>query len=132
MRYLTTACVAFLFVSPDIARAQTGLYDALLQDDTRIAAQGGAAPGGGSFTLFSNVDTGDSGDVVFTATIAGGTASEGLFRVAGGVPSALALRGQAAPGATPGTYLNLGPVDVNDVGSVAFGAGVDHLVGPNT
>ena len=127
MRRIWIGCVALLAAFAGVAHAQSGLYDAVLQDGTRIAAEGEAAPGGGTYLLFSNVHAADSGDVAFQASVSG--SSSGVFHISGGVPAAVARQGQAAPSASVGgVYLVFNSLDLNDVDSVAFNSRIDNLL----
>jgi hypothetical protein len=86
-----------------------------------IALEGETAPGtGGVYAGFDNAALSDGGVVAFPALVSGGSHSSGLFRVAGGSGSALALVGDPAPGIGGGSFADfLYPV-VNDAGSVLF------------
>ncbi len=87
-----------------------------------IAEQGGAAPGGGSFTRFERASLNDAGDVAF---LGGYTGGQGVFIQPGaGSMLAVARLGDAAPGG--GTYAGFDGVSrINAGGDVAFLAAVD-------
>jgi hypothetical protein len=74
--------------------------------DSVLALEGDAAPGtgGGSFVDFLFPHSNESGDVAFLANVLGGTATGGVFRISGGVVSAVAVENGTAPGTGGGTY----------------------------
>ena len=82
-----------------------------------IAEQGGAAPGGGSFSQFRQPSINDAGDVAFFGDLASG---EGVFIQPGvGAMVAVARAGDAAPGG--GTFDGFDGVSrINPAGDVAF------------
>jgi hypothetical protein len=88
----------------------------------RIAQNGDAAPGGGTFVSFSSTDSiNQSGNVAFFATTTGGPGqNQGIFvGTPGGVVSRIAVSGDAAPGGN--TFFSFpGSVSFNDSGEVAF------------
>lgn len=98
--------------------------------DRVIALVGETAPGtgGGTYQSISSssyaIDP--SGDVVFWATVTGGTVSHGLFMDSGGVDSAVALPNDPAPGTGGGTYLSISSnhPGISDAGEVVFSASV--------
>ena len=70
-------------------------------------AEGDPAPPGGSFlTLGRVLATDQSGRLIFTATLAGGTPSSGVFAMTDGTTIAAALAGDLAPGG--GTFSAFG------------------------
>jgi len=79
-----------------------------------VSLQGESAPGtlGGTYSSFYSYLGGpslnDPGTVAFRATVAGGSATEGLFRASGATDTAVALQGESAPGTSGGTYASLG------------------------
>ena len=87
-----------------------------------LAEQGGAAPGGGSFSQFRQPSINDGGDVGFFGDLASG---EGVFlKPAAGAMFAVALTGDAAPGG--GVYASFDGVSrINGNGDIAFLASVD-------
>lgn len=87
-----------------------------------VAQQGGAAPGGGTFTQFRQPSINDAGDIAFFGDLAGGA---GIFvDPAAGPMFAVALTGDAAPGG--GVYASFdGVARINANGDVAFLASVD-------
>lgn len=88
-----------------------------------IALAGEIAPdtGGGTFGLFGQPDLNDDGEVVFFATVDGGTASQGLFVGDGDVVRSVAVAGETAPGGL-GSFVDFffssGKID--DQGDVGF------------
>lgn len=90
---------------------------------------GDTAPGtaGGTFLIFSISDQclSDSGEVVFRATITGGSHSDGVWTVVGGTTSALAVDGDTAPDTGLGQYSSpfVGPI-INGSGDIVFKADV--------
>lgn len=93
---------------------------------TIVAEQGGAAPGGGSFTQFRQPSINDSNDIAFFGDLASG---EGIFIQPGvGAMVAVARSGDVAPGG--GNYDGFDGVSrINAAGDVAFLATVTG--GPN-
>jgi hypothetical protein len=75
-----------------------------------VAARGDLAPGtdGGSFLDFSDrVTIDDSGNVLFRASVVGGSVSHGVFLRTGAGVTAIALPGGPAPGIPGGTLAYL-------------------------
>lgn len=103
-----------------------GLFqDAGTGTDSALALAGDTAPGtgSGSFVDFLFPDLNENGEVAFLANVLGGTATGGVFRISGGVVSAVAVENDTAPGTGGGTYAvvtSLAPI--NEAGDVAFSA----------
>ena len=110
------------------ASSHEGLFLVSGGEISLVASTGDPAPGtgGGSYSSFYlALPDLASGGIVFHAGIAGGDVPIGLFRVSGGVQSALALYGSPAPAAIGGLYDYLDPrPHVNAAGDAAFRAGV--------
>jgi hypothetical protein len=96
-------------------------------DATAIARQGEATPIGGTFATFDNVGgvPNSTGDVVFWATVTGGSASEAIFfKPSGGSITKLVAVGDASP--IGGSFTGLGPAPhMNGSGDVVFWGEVD-------
>lgn len=88
---------------------------------TPVAVSGTVAPEGGNYATFSNAVLNNSGQIVFNATLSGGTATSGIFTGTPGSLQAAALQGGAAPGGGTFGTLTL-PVSLNDSGQLAFNA----------
>src|SRR3989441_11988701 len=89
----------------------------------RIAAEGDAVPGGGTFSGFGRHPIpalNEAGDVAFAAAVSGGKTVEGIFATTGRRLRAVAVVGSAAPGIASGTFANLDAPALNDRGDVAF------------
>ncbi len=118
--------VAF-FATLARARASEGMF---LGDGRKIeviALTGGAAPGGGKLASFAShpvPSLNRAGAVAFTASIAGGKASEGLFLFSRQRLRAIALSGSTAPGIPAGAFGEFQAPALNDNGDVVFLAGV--------
>jgi len=82
-----------------------------------VAAEGGAAPGGSTFTRFETASINDDHDIGFHGHLASG---KGVFvRPDGGALTSAARSGQASPGG--GTFESFSAVSpVNDDGDIAF------------
>ena len=94
---------------------------------TAIALQGQSATGagGGTFSDFVGSATvlNDAGQTAFYASIAGGTSTSGIYRSSSGSAlTAIALQGQSATGAGPGTFSSLSFPLMNAAGLAAFRA----------
>jgi hypothetical protein len=100
--------------------------------DTDVVRIGETAPGTGGGTYdkisFPSVRpplVNDSGDVAFSSTLIGGTASSGIFVASGGTDTAAALSGDPAPGTGGGVYTSFtNHPGINASGDVAFTAGI--------
>ena len=117
--------------------AQTsGLFTWLGGTTTAIAVRGGAAPGTDGATYFSihnNTSVwrppvmNEAGRTVFVAGLTpGGSLAQtaGLFAHDGGVTTAIAIRGDSAPGTASSTFNNFELYVQNASGRVAFVAGL--------
>ncbi len=94
---------------------------------TAIALQGQSATGsgGGSFSDFFDPVLNNNGQTAFSASIAGGTTTSGIYRSAsGGTLTAIALRGQSLPGTSGGTFNFSNNLVLNDSGQTAFEANI--------
>jgi len=91
---------------------------------TAIARLEQSAPGagGGTFSgLSSNPVLNASGQTAFSASITGGSNTQGIFRSSSGSTlTAIARLGQSAPGAGGGTFSSLSSPVLNDGGQTAF------------
>jgi len=118
--------VAF-FATLARARASEGLF---LSDGSHIEAialTGGRVPGGGKLASFAEHPVpalNRAGAVAFTALIAEGKASQGVFVSTRHRTQAIALSGSASPGVPGGTFTEFDAPALNDTGEVAFLAGV--------
>jgi hypothetical protein len=91
--------------------------------DTAVALVGDTAPGtgGGTYSSFGiDLSINASGDVAFSASLTGGSASAGIFVDSGGTDTAVALQGDSAPGTGGGTYTFLSSASINASGDVMF------------
>ncbi|HEU5323554.1 MAG TPA: choice-of-anchor tandem repeat NxxGxxAF-containing protein, partial [Methylomirabilota bacterium] len=107
--------------------AGEGYYLASPAGIAKVAAEGDAAPGGGSFSGFGRHPIpalNDAGAVAFVAAVSGGRTVEGLFVAAGGRTRAVALAGGPAPGIPSGTLAGLDAPALNNQGDVVFLASV--------
>ena len=100
---------AWTFMAAGLAFALGGLVAPLsVSAQVVVALSGNPAPAGGNYynsnpdapnTTFTNVPVlNQSGQVAFTAYLAGGSSTEGLFAGAPGSLQPVALQGTAAPG----------------------------------
>ncbi len=92
-----------------------------------IALVGDVAPGsgGGTFVLMSEPALNASGDLVFAASVSGGSFGPAIFLYTGGQLSAIATSLDTAPGTITGTYSSFGPrLSMNASREVAFHANV--------
>lgn len=118
--------VAF-FATLARARASEGMF---VGDGKRmevIAVNGTPAPGGGKLVSFAAHPVpalNRAGSVAFSASVAGGKASEGLFLSSNRRLRAIALSGSAAPGIPAGAFSEFQAPALNDQGDVVFLAGV--------
>src|SRR2546428_244379 len=104
-------------------RTSEGYFRATGRRIDTIAAQGDAAPGGGTFSGFGRHPIpalNEAGDVAFEAAVSGGKTVEGIFATTGRRLRAVAVVGGAAPGIASGTFANLDAPALNDRGDVAF------------
>ena len=118
--------VAF-FATLARARSSEGMF---LGDGSHIqviAVSGAPAPGGGKLASFATHPVpalNRGGAVAFTASIAGGKASEGLFLSSHQRLRAIALSGSTASGIPGGAFSEFQAPALNDRGDVAFLASV--------
>lgn len=118
--------VAF-FATLARARASEGMF---VGDGSRIeviAINGTPAPGGGKLVSFAAHPVpalNGAGAVAFSASVAGGKASEGLFLSSNRRLRAIALSGSEAPGIAGGAFSEFQGPALNDRGDVVFLAGV--------
>lgn len=118
--------VAF-FATLARARASEGIF---LGDGTRIkviAATGAPVPGGGKLASFAEHPVpalNRVGAVAFTASIAEGKASEGVFLFSKHRLRVIALSGSASPDISGGIFAEFQAPALNDSGEVAFLAAV--------
>ena len=121
--------VAF-FATLARAAAPEGLFLARGTGTVKIAAEGDRVGRPGTITGFGKEPIpalNDRGDVAFHASLAGGRSVDGIFvGSAGGVPRAVVLSGQPAPGVHSGTVAGLGAPALNARGDVAFLATVQR------
>lgn len=114
--------VAF-FATLARARASEGLFLGDVHGIQAIALRGGPVPGGGKLDSFSNHPVpaiNRSGAVAFTASIAEGKASQGVFLSSKQKLRVIALSGGAAASSTGGTFTEFHVPVVNDSEDVAF------------
>ena len=110
---------------PDINWAGNGIYLGTPAALSTVAAIGGSAPGGGTFSSFSDLGSfmlslSDSGKVAVGASTDGGPGSGIYVSTNTGLGSAVLEDGTAPSG---GTFRNLfGPVLLNKAGNVVFTA----------
>ncbi len=107
--------------SVENAAVGSGVFLHAEASHSAVALEGDPAPGSGAGTYsgFGNPSINGSGDVAFLATVTGGTVTRGIFVDAGGTQTAIALTGDAAPGAG-GTYSSFGDPSINGSGETAF------------
>jgi len=118
--------VAF-FASLLRGRASEGFFLAAGPRVTRVALEGDAAPGGGTFSGFGKhpmPSLNDMGDVAFAAAVAGGKTVEGIFVARRAGLAAVAVAGGPAPGIPAGTLAGVDAPALNDRGAIAFLASV--------
>ncbi len=109
--------------------AEEGLF--LLHDGRAavIASIGGAVPGGGTISGFTERPTpalNASGKVAFAVTVEGGRASDAVLTWSAGKLTTIAQSGTRAPGVSSATFFDFAPPALNDVGDVAFLATLRH------
>jgi hypothetical protein len=89
----------------------------------RIAAEGDAAPGGGTLSGFARHPVpalNNSGVVAFAAAISGGRGVEGIFIARNGRVQIVAVAGMPAPGIASGTLAGVDAPALNNRGDVVF------------
>jgi hypothetical protein len=104
-------------------RASEGFFLTTGTRIDKIAAEGDAAPGGGTFSGFGRHPIpalNEAGDVAFAAAVSGGKTVEGIFLATRKRFRAVAVAGSAAPGIASGTFANVDAPALNDRGAVAF------------
>jgi len=114
--------VAF-FASVLRGRATEAFFLASGSRIVRIAAEGDAAPGGGTLSGFARHPVpglNDAGVVTFAAAITGGRGVEGIFVSRNGRVQVVAVAGMAAPGIAAGTLAALDSPAINNRGDVVF------------
>lgn len=90
-----------------------------------IALTGDLAPdtSGGTFTSFGNPAINASGDVVFNATVGGGSANAGIWQMTPAGLLTIVTTGVSAPGTSGGVYSGFdAPIEINDAGEIVFSA----------
>jgi hypothetical protein len=123
-------------VAPVNARGQVAFFSTLVRARTdealflasgrginRVAAEGDAAPGGGTFSGFGRHPVpalNASGDVAFAAAVSGGRTVEGVFVSVRGKLRAVVTTGAAAPGVASATFASVDSPALNDRGDIAF------------
>ena len=118
--------IAF-FASVLRGRSGEGLFLASGARVSRVAAEGDAAPGGGTLSGFLRHPVpalNDAGVVAFAAAVTGGRTVEGIFLAAQGRLRAIALTGSVAPGVASGTFSGLDAPALNNRGDVVFLASI--------
>ena len=97
---------------------------------TKVVAEGDAAPTGGKFgRQFGRPIINAAADVAFTASVAGGPTSNGIFLASKGKLTALVRVGDPAPGVSGARFQNFKDATLSDRGDVSFRA---YLVGGTT
>ena len=120
--------VAF-FATLARARASEGMFVSDGKHIEVIALNGTPSPGGGkllSFAAHPVPALNRAGAIAFSASIAGGKASEGMFLSANRRLRAIALSGSTAPGISGGAFSEFQAPALNDSGDVVFLASVRH------
>jgi hypothetical protein len=105
------------------ARASEGFFLATGPRIEKVAAEGDAAPGGGTFSGFGRHPIpalNEPGEVAFAAAVSGGRTVEGIFLASRRAVRAVAVSGTPAPGVASGTLASLDAPALNDRGAVAF------------
>lgn len=118
--------VAF-FATLARARASEGIFLGDAKGIQVIALSGSPVPGGGKLASFAAHPVpalNRAGAVAFSASIAGGKASEGLFLSSNQRLRAIALSGSQASGIPGGAFSEFQAPALNDRGDVVFLAGV--------
>jgi hypothetical protein len=127
-------------VAPVNARGQVAFYATVLRSParegifvaesgrvTKLAAFGDNVPGGGTLAEFGThplPSLNATGHVAFTAHIAGGRATEGVFLVGTDGLRAIALTGDDAPGMPGGVLVGFDAPSLDDYDELAFVANV--------
>ncbi len=127
-------------VAPVNARGQVAFYATVLHGParegiflgdagqvTKVAAFGDSLPGGGTLAEFGAHPLpalNSAGHVAFTAQVAGGRATEGVFLASEDGLRAIALAGDDAPGVPAGVLVGFDAPALNDNDELAFVASV--------
>jgi hypothetical protein len=127
-------------VAPVNARGQVAFYATVLHGSaregiflfdagrvTKVSAFGDSLPGGGTFAGFGAHPLpalNSAGHVAFTAQVAGGRATEGIFLAGAEGLQAIALAGDDAPGVPAGVLVGFDAPALNDNDELAFVASV--------
>ena len=99
-----------------------GLCCLEVRADTKpLVLTGQVAPGteGARFASFVSPIVNTSGDVVFTADLAGGASSSGVFKISNGAVAPVVLQGQLKPDSGK-VFGGMGNAFINGVGDVVF------------
>src|SRR5215469_11304099 len=105
------------------AAAREGIYLVQAGHVTKVAAFGDDLPGGGTLAEFAAQplpSLNSAGHVAFTAEIAGGRATEGVFLAGADGLQAIALAGDDAPGVPAGALVGFDAPALNDNDELAF------------
>jgi hypothetical protein len=102
--------------------ASSGIFVRSAGGVVSLVSQQGDLVGAGpdAFASFEHPALNDAGQVVFGATLGGGSASAGLFLDSGSGPVALALDGDAAPDSGGAAFVDFLVPSLNTSGQVAF------------
>jgi hypothetical protein len=109
------------------APAREGIFLADAGRLTKLAAFGDSLPGGGTLAEFGAhplPSLNQAGHVAFTAEIAGGRATEGVFLAGADGLQVIALAGDDAPNVPAGVFVEFDAPALNDNDEVAFVASV--------
>jgi hypothetical protein len=109
------------------AFGREGLYIADSEHVTKVATFGDSIPGGGSLAEFGTHPLpalNNAGHVAFTAGVAGGRATEGIFLTSTEGLRVIALSGDDAPGIPAGILVGFNEPALNDNDELAFVANV--------
>jgi hypothetical protein len=112
------------------AAAREGIFLADRGRVTKVAAFGDSLPGGGTLAEFGAhplPSLNAAGHVAFTAEIAGGRATEGVFLAGAAGLQAIALAGDDAPGVPQGVLVNFDAPALNNNDELAFVAKVRRV-----
>jgi hypothetical protein len=107
--------------------AREGIFLADAGQVTKVAAFGDSLPGGGTLAEFGAhplPSLNSAGHVAFTAQVAGGRATEGVFLAGADGLQAIALAGDDAPGVPAGVLVGFDAPALNDNDELAFVASV--------
>ncbi|MBV9201013.1 MAG: hypothetical protein JO320_16190 [Alphaproteobacteria bacterium] len=107
--------------------AREGIFLADAGQVTKVAAFGDSLPGGGTlaeFVAHPLPALNSAGHVAFTAEVAGGRATEGVFLATADGLRAIALAGDDAPGVPAGVLVGFDAPALNDNDELAFVASV--------